>query len=231
MEIIPVIDLMGGIVVHARGGNRKRYPPLKSVLTLHSDPEKVIEDLLMTHSFKQLYLADLDAIFYQKLDINLYHRLVEKFPEIMFWIDMGIQTQQQWITLNKVKSIKAVIASETLNDLNLLTVEREAVLSLDFQKGEFLGEPDLWLQTDKWPDNIIVMNLDYIGAQAGPDIALLQQIRIKRKDAKIFAAGGVRNKQDLIVLKEEGVAGVLVASALHNGNLSIEMLKEFLIQQ
>lgn len=229
MEIIPVIDLMGGIVVHARGGEREFYPPLESVLTQHLEPEEVIADLLAMYPFKRFYLADLDAIFYQNPDIDLYNLLLKRFPEITFWIDMGIQTQQQWMTLNKIKRIKPVIASETLNDLNLLTAERNSILSLDFQYEKFLGEPDLWRQPDIWPKNIIVMNLDYIGAQAGPDIDLLQQVRTKRTDAKIFAAGGVRNKQDLTVLKQEGIAGVLIASALHNGKLSIEMLKEFLI--
>jgi phosphoribosylformimino-5-aminoimidazole carboxamide ribotide isomerase len=230
VEIIPVIDLMGGIVVHARGGDRVLYPPLESILTQHLEAEKVIEDLLAVYPFKQFYLADLDAIFYQNPDLDLYHLLLERFPEITFWIDMGIQTQQQWRMFNRTKHIKPVIASETLKDLNLLKAERHSVLSLDFQYGEFLGEPDLWRQPDIWPKNIIVMNLDYIGAQAGPDIDLLQQVRSRRTDTKIFAAGGVRNKQDLIVLKQNRVAGVLIASALHNGNLSIETLKNFLNQ-
>lgn len=230
MEIIPVIDLMGGIVVHARGGDRKSYPPLESVHTQYVQPEKVIADLLAIHPFKHFYLADLDAIFEQNPDIDLYYLLLEKFPEITFWIDMGIQTQQQWTSLNKAKRIKIVIASETLKDLNLLEAERNSVLSLDFQYGEFLGEPDLWRQADIWPKNVIVMNLDYIGAQAGPDIDLLQQVRAKRTDVKIFAAGGVRNKQDLTVLKQEGITGVLIASALHNGNLSVETLNSFLNQ-
>ncbi|HHA18725.1 MAG TPA: hypothetical protein ENK70_03360 [Methylophaga sp.] len=228
MEIIPVIDLMGGIVVHARGGDRERYPPLESVLTQHVQPEKVIADLLDVYPFKQFYLADLDAIFEQNPDLDLYHLLMEKFPEIIFWIDMGIQTQQQWAILNKAKRIKFIIASETLKDLNLLEAERNSVLSLDFQYGGFLGEPDLWRQPDIWPKNVIVMNLDYIGAQAGPDINLLQQVRSRRTDVKIFAAGGVRNKQDLAVLKQKGIAGVLIASALHNGKLSVSTLNSFL---
>jgi uncharacterized protein related to proFAR isomerase len=40
-------------------------------------------------------------------------------------------------------------------------------------------------------------------------------------------AGGVRNVEDLLQLKQLGVAGVLVASALHNGtikNTDIEKL-------
>lgn len=227
MEIIPVIDLMGGIVVHARGGDRKCYPPLESVLTQHVKPEKVIADLLATYPFKIFYLADLDAIFHQNPDVNLYYHLVELFPNIIFWLDAGIQTQRQWRMLNSIKGIKPVIGSETLSDLDLLKAEKNAVLSLDFHHGAFLGKPDLWQQPNNWTNNIIVMNLDYIGAQLGPDIALLQQIKTKRADVKLFAAGGVRNKHDLMVLKQEKIAGVLTASALHNGNLSIETLKIF----
>ena len=63
MNIIPVIDIRDGIVVHARGGERANYQPLKSLLTQSVKLEQVIDDLLAWYPFKQLYIADLDAIF------------------------------------------------------------------------------------------------------------------------------------------------------------------------
>jgi phosphoribosylformimino-5-aminoimidazole carboxamide ribotide isomerase len=41
----------------------------------------------------------------------------------------------------------------------------------------------------------------------------------RKKPANIFAAGGVRNMEDLLTLKQLGVFGALVASALHNGRI------------
>ena len=61
-EVIPVVDLMGGLVVHARAGERDRYRPLESPLAASSEPADVVRGLLALHPFRSLYIADLDAI-------------------------------------------------------------------------------------------------------------------------------------------------------------------------
>ena len=223
MEIIPVIDLMRGIVVHARGNDRKHYPSLKSTLTHHVTPEKVIADILDLHPFKIIYLADLDAIFHQTPDLDLYHHLVKIFPNVIFWIDAGIQTLQQWQELNNIIGIVPVIGSETLNDLTLLATVKRGVLSLDFQHGQFLGKPELLQHPEQWPNDVIVMNLDYVGAQSGVDFELLSTLQKRSIESRIIAAGGVREQQDLTDLEQQGITRVLVASALHNGKLNVEM--------
>ena len=62
MDIIPVIDLMGGQAVHAKLGRRDEYRPLQSRLCRTSRPLDVAEALLALYPFRTLYLADLDAI-------------------------------------------------------------------------------------------------------------------------------------------------------------------------
>ena len=62
MQVIPVIDLSGGRVVHARRGQRELYQPLRSPLCVGSEPLAVVEGLLRLHPFEALYTADLDAI-------------------------------------------------------------------------------------------------------------------------------------------------------------------------
>lgn len=226
MEIIPVIDLMGGIVVHAQGGEREHYPPLQSALTVNVDPEKVVADMLAFYPFKLVYVADLDAIFYQRPNIDLYKRLVKIFPQIIFWLDAGVQTLEQWRDLDKIVGIVPVIGSETLTDLNLLATVKQGVLSLDFQHGQFLGKSALLQQPERWPNDVIVMNLDYVGEQSGLDYGLLSTIQKQSIRSRIIAAGGVRNQQDLIDLEQQGISRVLVASALHSGMLNVELVKQ-----
>ena len=62
MEIIPVIDLMAGHVVHARFGNRQHYQPIQSLLCNSSKPVDIIQALLELYPFKTIYIADIDAI-------------------------------------------------------------------------------------------------------------------------------------------------------------------------
>jgi phosphoribosylformimino-5-aminoimidazole carboxamide ribotide isomerase len=41
MEIIPVMDILNGIVVHAVRGEREKYKPIKSILSASPDPVEI----------------------------------------------------------------------------------------------------------------------------------------------------------------------------------------------
>ena len=62
MELIPVIDLLGGKAVKAEHGDRARYRPLSSQLSPSPEPEAVLAAFLKLHPFRTVYIADLDAI-------------------------------------------------------------------------------------------------------------------------------------------------------------------------
>ena len=62
MEIIPVIDLKGGLVVRARMGQRDQYRPIETPLSPTSHPADVVQGLMSVFPFRTLYVADLDAI-------------------------------------------------------------------------------------------------------------------------------------------------------------------------
>src|SRR5262245_59140568 len=62
MKIIPVIDLMDGLVVRARMGRRDLYRPITTPLSPTSEPIDVARGLRSVHPFDTLYVADLDAI-------------------------------------------------------------------------------------------------------------------------------------------------------------------------
>ncbi len=79
MEVIPVIDLKGGQVVHARAGNRRDYRPIRTPLSRSSAPEDVISGLLGLFPFARLYVADLDAI-----EGGGDHELVAPDPRVQF---------------------------------------------------------------------------------------------------------------------------------------------------
>ena len=82
MNIIPVLDLMNGKVVHAKHGERHRYLPIQSKLTPSCEPIAVIEALLALYPFKQLYIADIDAIQSTGHHTHLIQDLQVKFPDL-----------------------------------------------------------------------------------------------------------------------------------------------------
>lgn len=230
MLIIPVIDLMGGKVVHARGGRRDQYQPLVSQLTSSVYPNAVIKQLLSWYPFSEIYIADLDAIEYGTIDNAFYLQLHQLFPQLTIWLDAGIRHHHDWLFWQDLPNIKPVLGSESLLELELLKQPRakEYVLSLDFRQGQLLGKFDLLNHCDLWPDRIIVMSLDSVGAGAGPDAQLIQQIQSIKPETELIAAGGIRGEQDLLRLTEMGVKGALIASALHKGRLSAKTIRQIM---
>src|SRR6266498_930292 len=79
MEIIPVLDLAGGVAVHARAGERARYQPVRSVLS----PDCIGDPLALLRAFRErlgaerCYLADLDAIGGGAVQGGVLRRLVQ----------------------------------------------------------------------------------------------------------------------------------------------------------
>ena len=62
MEIIPVIDIHHGQVVHAIEGQRQQYRPLRTSISESNSPENIVQAFINSYPFKTIYIADLDAI-------------------------------------------------------------------------------------------------------------------------------------------------------------------------
>jgi phosphoribosylformimino-5-aminoimidazole carboxamide ribotide isomerase len=66
---------------------------------------------------------------------------------------------------------------------------------------------------------VIVMTLERVGSDAGPDLETLSDVQIKAPRTFLVGAGGIRNEADLARAAEVGAGAWLVASALHDGRL------------
>ena len=225
-EAIPVVDLAGGQVVHARRGERERYAPIESPLVRGARPADVVAALLALHPFRTLYIADLDAIRGRGSHAETIAALKLAHPQLALWIDAGASDAQ---ALRRVGALgTVVVGTESLPDRArwpaLSRLGLPLVLSLDHRGEQFLGPPELRLDAPSWPHRIIAMNLAQVGSAAGPDLALVQALRARRPDAAVYAAGGVRSEEDLLALRTAGAAGALIATSLHDGRIGAEVL-------
>ncbi len=222
MNIIPVLDLRGGVVVRARMGERHHYQPIVSPLSPTSDPVDVMRGLLSVHPFTTFYLADLDAIQGTGDNEPVLRRLRAKFPTLVFWVDNGIcdvGEAERWFDAGLGD---LVFGSESQRNMELLRHVAgwdRIVLSLDFRGKAFQGPPDLLDEVTVWPQRLIVMTLARVGSGAGPDLDRLCAIRDVAASRDIYAAGGVRDGADLATLRRVGISGALVATSLHDGRL------------
>lgn len=222
MKLVPVLDLMAGQVVHARRGERENYQPIRSILCPSSAPEAILQSLIENFTSDTIYIADLDAIRFRRPQLKLIEQLKTRFPNIEIWLDAGISERSGFEFMTGLGLGTPVIGSESLVDSTWLEqLKRETwILSLDFKRGDFLGPAPLLAHPPGWPNRVLAMNLARVGSELGPDFGLLEMLQLRRPDCSLFAAGGVRNKDDLVELKRRGIAGALVATALHSGRIT-----------
>jgi phosphoribosylformimino-5-aminoimidazole carboxamide ribotide isomerase len=222
MNIIPVLDLRGGVVVRAQMGERHHYRPIVSPLSPTSDPVDVTRGLLSVHPFTTLYLADLDAIQGTGDNEPVLCRLRAEFPTLVFWVDNGVadvEAAERWLDAGLGH---LVLGSESQRGVALLrhmTGRDRIVLSLDFRGETVQGPSALLDEVTLWPQRLIVMTLARVGSGAGPDLDRLCAIRDLATGRDIYAAGGVRDGADLAILGRAGMSGALVATSLHDGRL------------
>ncbi len=228
MQIIPVIDIMNGLAVHARQGNRQCYQPVQSMLCDSSEPNVVIDGFLALHPFTTIYIADLNLLSANGDNTQLITCLLKQYPNIQFWIDQGVlykddhQFPHNW---------KQVIGTESLTDsiyARVVSNQTDLILSLDFSES-LIGSNQILNNPNQWPQQVIVMTLSKVGTNAGPDWARLEKIQQLAIHSQIIAAGGIRDADDLKRLSEMGIHNALLASSLHTGQFSadaIQMLSE-----
>lgn len=219
MQVIPVIDLKGGIVVHAKRGEREHYQPVQSILTCQCTLEAVLHGFLAHYPFQTFYIADLDAIKGTGYHRDLIQTLANEYPAIEFWLDEGSQ-------FNHLTPLAANITPVIGTESQLLPPEprqQDFILSLDFAGDTALGHAAWFEQSAYWPQRIVVMNLAKVGADGGCDWQKLLHFKQRYPEKTWIAAGGVRHARDLQQLADQGITHALVASALHSGAIDLSL--------
>lgn len=223
-----MIDLLNGIVVHARRGARAQYQAIQSSLTNSYHPIDIVKSFMALYPFKTLYIADLNAIQQLPNNHQCHQQIIEEihqlFPDLTIWIDAGINQQKEVEKWQKSYT-RLVLGSECFISLTqyqtlVATLNNPYILSLDFLPQGYIGPQELLRNTQYWPNEVIVMTLAQVGANTGADWLTLGKITSKTQQHHIYGAGGIRDINDLTQLKRLNIHGVLIASALHNRQLS-----------
>ena len=239
MKVIPVIDILNGIVVHAVRGKRCEYQPLQSILCNSVQPLEVSKTF-KTFGFSELYIADLDAITRGSVNFQVFKRIAKE-TGLKLMVDAGVSDLEAAEKLLDCGISKVVIGTETLQSrsfvgkaVRLFGSER-IIVSLDLKDDKVLakfGFDDcanamclLREFKEMGVSGIIVLDLARVGSGEGVNVVFLKKV-LDALPMNVYVGGGVRDINDLLELKELGVSGVLVATALHSGKISIEELKQ-----
>lgn len=244
MKIIPVLDLKDRQIVHARAGNRDQYLPLRSSLCKSARPLEVAHALANQFGFEEFYLADLDAIVHQRRQYEVYTALASVGYRL--WLDAGFRDLKDIRPLLDVPFLSSlIVGSETLASVRALEEIYQAfgrercVLSVDLFQGRLRTNCAEWnsvnpmevvRQTiDLGIGRFILLDLARVGTGNGLGTEALAEV-LKRDfpELEIFLGGGIRSPAQLESCERLGCDGVLVATALHNGQLQPADLKRWL---
>lgn len=232
MHLVPVVDLLKGQVVRAQRGDRANYRPIVSTLCGSSDPLAVARILCAHCASSRLYVADLDALQGGLAQAELLRAMLQAQPGLELWLDAGFADVDAFDALRarlgaEAQRVRAVIASESLRSRDAFAqafgphgrAGADALLSLDRRDGHRLDAAGCWDTPAWWPAQVIVMTLERVGADAGPDLDTLRDVQARSPQTRLIGAGGIRDAADLERAAAAGAWAWLVASALHDGRL------------
>jgi phosphoribosylformimino-5-aminoimidazole carboxamide ribotide isomerase len=229
MHFLPVIDVRNGIVVRALAGRRSEYRPLVSTLTESTDPLTVATSIRHHFGWADLYVADIDAILGGPPGRDVWDGL--RAAGFAVWLDAGVRDPADAERLAG-SADRVVVGLETVRGpaawreiVAGLGADR-AVFSLDLRDGRPLS--DAWGTTDPLAiaervvadggRQMIVLDLARVGTGGGTGTeGLCRELLVRHPELAVHAGGGIRGWDDVRRLETAGVAGVLLASTLHDG--------------
>lgn len=226
MTVIPVIDLLQGQVVLARQGQRHDYRPIDSPLCRHGAVLPLVQTLCERFASSHLYIADLDAIQGRGDHAALIAQIAERHPALELWVDAGFSQPAAIASARAAVRLRPVVGSESWQHAGPLP-DPDCILSIDRDAHGLRDPSGVAADRAHYPPDVILMNLARVGATEGPDIALLEQARADTPGHRLYLAGGIRDADDLRAVQAAGAAGVLLASALHQGRISATDLSRF----
>jgi phosphoribosylformimino-5-aminoimidazole carboxamide ribotide isomerase len=234
VRLIPVLDVMNGAAVRAVAGRRSEYRPLVSRLVASAEPGAVARALVDTVRPAELYLADLDAIGGAAPNVALYASLGTL--GVARWIDAGLRDADDAGPLldagveGVVAGLETLRGTEALAALVRYSGPERVVFSLDLRDGVPLGGGSWPADADAVADiavaagvrRAIALDLARVGGGGGTGTeGLCRRLAARHPGVEWVAGGGVAGPDDLQRLADAGASAVLVASALHDGWLSV----------
>lgn len=243
MRVIGVIDIRGGLAVHASGGSRDGYRPVRRIADVEISPGSVaglVAAYREEFGIEELYIADLDAI----AGGEPHHRLIADAAALSagaIWLDAGVSSVPAARRARAVGASRVIVGLETLESWEALSAictelgSMSVVFGLDLRAGAPVTAAASAIETEpaemiarrafeQGVTKIVVLDLARIGRAEGVDYKLIRRLRAMLPQVEIVAGGGIGSTEDLDALAGAGCDAALVATALHDGRIRRDQL-------
>lgn len=233
-RIIFVLDIFNRTVVHAQGGDRSEYKPVH--FTSHICNSSDAKDIVETIKPREVYIADLNNLESIGKREKNFESIASVADRAKTMLDPGIIEPEDAEDVLEIVHT-AILGTETVN---LETIKELAsrypgriTVSIDKKNGKILTKdpamPDdpveiVTMLNDLELQDIIILDLDRVGTSSGVDSQFLSKI-VSISKHNVLLGGGVRNVEDIEILEKIGIKGALVATALHNASIPLELVQ------
>ena len=233
--IVPVIDILGGVVVRGIAGRRETYRPIRSTLTESTDPVGVLRDLCRAFEPTVVYVADLDAIVHGKRDVELWRTLAEcpkasEIREPQLWLDAGFARAADLPDIPGIVPVIGLESQTSFADMpRMLSNAPHAVFSLDLKCGRPIANGDYVglsavdiarIAVDAGVARMLLLDLAAVGMGNGTGtLELLGELSVLYPHVEYYGGGGVTSRHQLEDPIAYNYSGILIASALHDGRI------------
>jgi len=142
---------------------------------------------------------------------------------------------------SKFKLNKLILGLESIEFIDVIKESLEIfgrnkiIVSIDMYKEKIISNISLFKAQnsiyvvkkieDIGVKEVILLDLFRVGQKIGGIPPLYTEIR-KIFNGNLLIGGGIRNFEDILMYKERGFSGVLIATALYDGSIDIEKVKK-----
>lgn len=209
-------------------GEREKYRPIAETSRIvHSSSPR---DVIKTIRPRETYVADLDRIAGTGDHLTVIRSLSGMTATMA---DIGISSLADFETARSVAG-SAILGTESAP---LRVIEQcqglDAVVSLDMKYGRTMyRDPALDmapLEVLKLLNGlelgaVILLDVGRVGSGEGIDVPFVTSAASASRHG-VIVGGGVRGVQDLELLEQCGASGAIVASAVHDGRIPLDVLR------
>ena len=229
MMVIPAVDLKGKKCVQLIQGD-----PNKKHLELNNPVE--VAKKFVDEGAEYLHIIDLDAAFGTGNNRDVIKSIIK---EVNVPVEVGggirsLDIAKELINLGVDRVIvgtKAILEPEFIEELNKDIGKDKIVLAVECKDGKVVVKG--WKEKiDKTPIEVIndfedkvgyilFTNVDVEGLLKGINVDIIKEL-IENTKIPIIYSGGVTTLDDIKALKEIGVYGVVIGSALYKGLIDLK---------
>ena len=228
MRFILACDLKGGTVVRGVRGDRSNYRPIAetSRIVTTSEPLGVIGQIKP----KETYIADLDKIIGSGDNAQVIASM-SRLTRTM--ADVGVKSASDVSSALKAAN-SVILGTETASFKTMSQSQgRNSIVSLDMKHGKMMCSdptfnvaPLIAVELLNGLDlgAIILLDVARVGSGEGIDLDLLTKAAGLSRHP-VIVGGGVRGVEDLEHVEGCGAEGAIIASAVHDGKVPLNVLR------